>query len=142
MNPKAKILDEYFQKEHLTFFRKHEIGDEADTVSFVTALPVGDARLLTGVITDTSIFTVVRVELGTRKPDPFTKDSFLDFLRRQNAAHALFKYAWNENGKIYLDVCLPAENDKFDPQMIRTTLNLLGYHLGEVYSEFLKWITE
>ena len=141
MNPKAKILEAYFQKEGLTFFQKHEIGDEADTVSFITSLPVGEARLLTGVITDTSIFTTVRVELGIRRNDPFTKNNFLDFLRHQNAAHALFKYAWTEEGKIYLDVCLPAEDDRFDPEMVRATLNLLVYHLSEDYPAFLPWLT-
>ncbi len=141
MNPKAAALDAYFQKEGLTFFQKHEIGDDVDTVSFVTALPIGPYRLLTGVITDTSIFTVIRVGVGKRFTNFPGNDCFLDFLRKQNANHALFKYTQAESGEVYLDVCLPAASAHFDPQIIRTMLNLLVMHLEEVYPEFLKWLT-
>jgi len=139
-NENAPILERYFKKENLNFFHKRILGGEADTVLFITALPAGQYRLLTAVITDNSIYTIVRCRLGNRIPQLPGYDRYLEFLRGLNAAHAFFKYASNEDGDLYLDVCLPAAPAHFDPEMIRTTLNLLVFHLQDTYTEILKWI--
>lgn len=139
-NENARRFEAYLEQEGLRFFHKREIHDEADTIVYITALPAGAYRLLTAVITDNSIYTVVRCHLGSRAVSSPNAGAFLEFLRAQNAAHAFFKYAQNQDGDLYLDVCLPASPRHFDPEMIRTTLNLLVCHLQDTYAALLRWL--
>lgn len=139
-NEKAPKLDAYFKKEGLDIFHKSALNDAADTILFLSAIPAGTHRLLCAIITDCTVYTVVRCQLGSRIPHMPGEDRFLEFIRRLNAEHALFKYAMNETGTVYLDVCLPASAEHFDPEMVRTTMNLLVYHLKDTYDEMLKWL--
>lgn len=140
-NTKEERFDAYLAQEHLHFFHKRAVRGEADMVVYVTALPVGTYRLLAAVITDNSIYTTVRCHLGDRQPGAADEKEFLEFLRSLNAHHAFFKYAMNEEGGLYADICLPARDDHFDPAMVRMTLNLLVYHLGESYKDIVKWLS-
>lgn len=141
-NQKTRMLDAYFAQEKLNFFHKRALGNDTDTVIYITAIPAGDYRLLAAVITDNSIYTIVRCHLGDRTPGAADEADFLEFLRSLNARHAFFKYAMNADGGLYLDVCLAARDDHFDPAMIRMTLNLLVYHMQETYPEIVKWLAK
>lgn len=139
-NEKVKLLDDYFAKEHLNFFHKRVTGNASDTVVYITAIPAGAYKLLAAVITDNSIYTIVRCHLGDRIPGAADEAQFLEYLRNLNAHHAFFKYAMNQDGGLYLDVCLTARDDHFDPEMVRTTLNLLVYHMQESYGDIVRWL--
>ena len=138
-NKKAPMLDAYFKKEGLDFFQRKDVPGSDHAVVHLTALPAGSHRLMAAVITDNSIYTVIRCQLGTRTPR-MGDASFYEYLRKLNAQHAFFKYAINEDGALFLDVCLPASDDHFDPAMIRTTLNLIVFHLKDTYSALLPWL--
>lgn len=139
-NEKEKLFDAYLAKENLNFFHKRALHNESDTVIYITAIPAGDYRLLCAVMTDNSIYTIVRCHLGDRVPSAADEPAFLEFLRSLNARHAFFKYAMNEEGGLYLDVCLSARDDHFDPAMIRMTLNLIVYHMQETYPSIVTWL--
>lgn len=139
-NQVAGKLELYFKREGLNFFRRRDIHDEADTIIYITALPAGSRRLLAAIITDSSVYTIIRCHLGVRKPGHPDDDAFLAFVGKLNASHAFFKYAVNEDGGLYIDVCIPATPAYFDPEMVRTTMNLLVYHLGEEYPAISKWL--
>lgn len=139
-NQVAGKLALYFQREGLDYFHRREIRDEEDTILFLTALPAGPHRLLCAIITDASVYTIVRVSLGKRNPNHAEAPDFLEFLRKLNANHAFFKYAINQDGGLFLDVCVPAVPKYFDPNIIRTTMNLIVYHLGEEYESIAKWL--
>lgn len=138
-NKKAPMLDAYFEKEGLNFFQKREVPGPDHTVVHLTALPTGKHRLMAAIITDNSVYTVIRCELGKRTPR-MGDASFWEYLRRTNAAHAFFKYAVNGDGTLFLDVCLPAADDHFDPAMVRTAMNLIVFHLQDTYEDVLKWL--
>lgn len=74
-NTKEGRFDAYLAQEHLHFFHKRAVRGEADTVVYVTALPVGTYRLLAAVITDNSIYTTVRCHLGDRQPGAADEDA-------------------------------------------------------------------
>ena len=139
-NQVAGKLALYFQKEGLDFFHRREIRDADDTILFLTALPAGDRRLFCAVVTDASVYTIVRVSLGKRNPEHAEDPDFLEFLRKLNANHAFFKYAMNQDGGLFLDVCIPATPRNFDPEMVRMTINLIVYHLGQEYADIAKWL--
>lgn len=139
-NEKAALLEAYFKKEGLDIFQKRALHDANDAVLFLAALPAGTHRLMVAIVTDSTVYTSVRVQLGSRIPHMPGEDRFLEFIRKLNAEHALFKYILNETGTLYLDVCLPATPEHFDPEMVRTMMNLLVYHLKDTYDEVLKWL--
>lgn len=141
-NNKAPLLDAYFEKEGLHFFQKRPLGDGEDTAVYLTAIPAAGHRLLTAVLTDSSIYANIRCHLGRRAWGKADDGAYLEFLRKLNAAHAFFKYAANQQGGLYVDICIPARDDHFEPAMIRTAMNLLVYHLGEEYASILPWLDE
>lgn len=140
-NTKAKPFEDYLASEKLSFFEKRVVGGPSDTVAFVTALPAGPFRIPAAVITDASIYTVIRCHLGDRFVGATDEAEFLEYLRQLNARHACFKYAVNEEGGLYLDVCLPSRENDFDPELIRFVLNLIVHHLQDTYPEIRKWLS-
>ena len=138
-NKKAPLLDAYFEKEGLNFFQKQAISGDDRAVVYLTALPAGTHRLMAAIITDNSVYTVIRCQLGSRTPR-MGDAAFWEYLRKLNAAHAFFKYAANEDGSLVLDICLPAGDGHFDPAIVRTAMNLLVFHLRDTYADLLKWL--
>ncbi len=113
-NNKAPLLDAYFEKEGLHFFQKRPLGDGEDTAVYLTAIPAAGHRLLTAVLTDSSIYANIRCHLGGRAWGKADDGAYLEFLRKLNAAHAFFKYAANQQGGLYVDICIPARDDHFE----------------------------
>lgn len=141
-NLKADILDEYFKREGLNFFRRINARDTRedpfDTVVFMTALPAGKFhKAACTVITDNSMYVVIRVHLGTAPKGPARK-TFTDFLNGLNARHAIGKYSINEEDNVFLDICITSRSEKFDPYVVRTCLDLLVFHLNECYDDIAR----
>lgn len=74
-NRKADLFEKYMKKEGLNFFRRQDSHDSYDTVVFMTAIPAGEHhKLVAAVITDNSMYTLLRVHLGTAPQGPRQKD--------------------------------------------------------------------
>ena len=86
-NLKADAFESYLKKEGLNFFRRQDAHDSYDTVVFMTALPAGKHRLVCAVITDNSMYTLIRIHLGTAPKGPARK-TFVPFLNKLNGEHA------------------------------------------------------
>lgn len=138
-NLKADILDQYFKREGLNFFRRINARDTRDdpfdTVVFLTALPAGKHhKVACTVATDNSMYVLIRVHLGTAPKGPARK-TFIDFLNNLNARYAIGKYSINEDENVFLDICITARSENFDPYVVRTCLDLLVFHMGECYDD-------
>lgn len=139
-NLKADKFDAYMKQEGLTFFRRQEAHDSYDTIVFMTALPAGKQtvhRLVCAVITDNSMYTLIRVHLGTAPKGP-ARDTFIAYLNNENAHHAIVKYSIGSDENVFLDVCIVARDENFDPTVVRDSLDLLVYHLGEEYDNIAR----
>ncbi len=133
-NVKADKLAAYFAKEGLNFFRRQDAHDSYDTSVFMTALPAGSHKLICAIITNNSMYTLIRVHLGTAPKGPARK-TFAAFLNKMNGEHAIVKYIIDSDDNVFLDVCITSTGEGFDPDVVRTTLNLLVYHLGQSYED-------
>ena len=102
---KADAFESYLKKEGLNFFRRQDAHDSYDTVVFMTALPAGKHRLVCAVITDNSMYTLIRVHLGTAPKGPARK-TFVPFLNKLNGEHAIVKYTIGSDDNVFLDVCV------------------------------------
>ena len=103
------------KKEGLNFFRRQETHDSYDTIVFMTAIPAGKHhKLVAAVITDNSMYTLLRVHLGTAPKGPARK-TFMAFLNDLNAHHAILKYSIDSDENVFLDVTFTTRPENFDP---------------------------
>ena len=60
------------------------------------------------------------------------------FLNDLNAHHAIMKYVVGSDDNVFLDVTTTTRSEKFDPEVVRVTLDMIIYHLGEVYDDIAR----
>lgn len=137
-NLKADIFDNYTKAKGLNFFKRRDVHDSYDTSVFMTAIPAGKHhKLVAAVITDNSMYILLRVHLGTAPKGPARK-TFMAFLNHLNAHHAIMKYVVGSDDNVFLDVTTTTRAEKFDPEVVRITLDMIIYHLGEVYDDIAR----
>ena len=137
-NLKADAFEKYMKAEGLNFFRRQDVHDSFDTVIFMTALPAGAShKVVTAVITNNSMYLLVRVHLGTCPKGP-ARQTFLDYINQLNGHHAIVKYSVDRDDNVFLDVCVTSRDERFDPSGVRTSLDLLVFHLKEYYDDIAR----
>ena len=137
-NVKADMFEKYMKDEGLNFFRRQETHDSYDTIVFMTAIPAGKHhKLVAAVITDNSMYTLLRIHLGTAPKGPARK-TFLAFLNDLNAHHAILKYTISSDENVFLDVTFTSRLENFDAEVIRTTLDIVVYQLSQSYDDIAR----
>ena len=138
VNLKAKKFEAYIQKNNMNFFNKNEVHDEADTVVFQSNIKVEGQTIPMGIITDNTIYTIIRVQVGSQLVKDSNKAKFLEYLNTLNRSYKVFKYVAADDGSIFLDCCLPSTNDSFDPEIVRVVLDVVVDHLNSEYKNIMK----
>ena len=137
-NQKADIFEKYMKDHNLNFFRRRDAHDSFDTVVFMTAIPAGSKhKLVVAVITDNSMYTLIRTHLGTVPRGPARK-TFMDYINNLNTEHAIVKYSVGDDENVFLDTTVTSRVENFDPEIIRTLLDLIVYHLHETYDDLAR----
>lgn len=137
-NVKADMFEKYMKDEGLNFFRRQETHDSYDTIVFMTAIPAGKHhKLVAAVITDNSMYTLLRIHLGTAPKGPARK-TFLAFLNDLNAHHAIVKHSIGSDENVFLDVTFTTRPENFDPATIRTTMDIVVYQLSQTYDDIAR----
>ena len=138
VNLKAQKFEAYTQANKMDFFVKNEMKDDADTVVFQSNLKVEGQTVPLGIITDNSIYTIIRVQIGSQLLKDENKLSLLEYLNQLNRSYKVFKYVAAEDGSIFLDACLPSTNDSFDAEIVRVILDVIVDHLNNEYKNIMK----
>ena len=138
VNLKAKKFEAYIQKNNMNFFNKNEVHDEEDTVVFQSNIKVEGQTIPMGIITDNTIYTIIRVQVGSQLVKDSNKAKFLEYLNTLNRSYKVFKYVAADDGSIFLDCCLPSTNDRFDPEIVRVVLDVVVDHLNSEYKNIMK----
>lgn len=138
VNLKAQKFEAYTQANKMDFFVKNEMKDEADTVVFQSNLQVEGQTIPLGIITDNTIYTIIRVQIGSQLLKDENKLSLLEYLNQLNRSYKVFKYVAAEDGSIFLDACLPSTNDSFDAEIVRVILDVIVDHLNNEYKNIMK----
>ena len=138
VNLKAKKFEAYIQKNNMNFFNKNEVHDEADTVVFQSNIKVEGQTIPMGIITDNTIYTIIRVQVGSQLVKDSNKAKFLEYLNTLNRSYKVFKYVAADDGSIFLDCCLPSTNDSFDQEIVRVVLDVVVDHLNSEYKNIMK----
>lgn len=138
VNLKAQKFEAYTQANKMDFFVKNEMKDDADTVVFQSNLKVEGQTIPLGIITDNTIYTIIRVQIGSQLLKDENKLSLLEYLNQLNRSYKVFKYVAAEDGSIFLDACLPSTNESFDAEIVRVILDVIVDHLNNEYKNIMK----
>ncbi|BAL81927.1 putative Fusobacterium necrophorum LktC protein [Selenomonas ruminantium subsp. lactilytica TAM6421] len=135
-NEKAVKFQEFLMENNISVFSTESMDDDYATVLFRSRIEVRGQILPMAVLIDTSIFTVIRTQIISGLPED-KRAPIKTYLNDLNARYKSFKYYVHEDGKVYLDICLPFVDETFDSKMIQLMLSVLVQHLEEVYDEFM-----
>lgn len=138
VNGKAGKFEQYTQEKNMNFFNKNELHDEAGTVVFQSSIKVEGQTIPVGIITDNTIYTIIRVQVGSGLVKEGNKAKFLQYINNLNRSYKVFKYVAAEDGSLFLDACLPSTNESFDADIVRVVLDVIVDHLTQEYKNIMK----
>lgn len=137
-NLKAVKFEEYTKANNLNYFVKNELHDDADTVVFQSQLKVEGQTIPVGIITDNTIYTIIRVQVGAGLVKDSNSARVQEYLNHLNRSYKVFKYVAADDGSIFLDACLPSNNESFDAEIVRVVLDVVVDHLNSEYKNIMK----
>ncbi len=136
-NAKAVKFQEFLMDNDINVFSTESMDDDAVTVMFRSRVEANGQRLPCAVIIDKTIFTLVRTQIISGVKDE-KRPKVKDYINELNGRYKFFKYYMRTDGTVYLDLCLPFQNDEIDGQTIQLSLGLLIRHLEDEYDKFMK----
>ena len=141
MNKKAQIFQEYLQETNITCFQVQEVpNDELNTVVFRSSIEVEGQQLPTLVITDSSIYTMIRVRVANAALKEGNETELLKAIGKLNSHYKIFKYYFAEDGALILDSYLLEKPEELDGDMVYTVLDIIVKHLLAEYKNIMKAI--
>ena len=141
MNKKAQIFQEYLQEKNITCFQVQEVPDDAlNTVVFRSCIEVEGQQLPTLVITDSSIYTMIRVRVANAALKENNETELLKAIGKLNSHYKIFKYYFAEDGALILDSYLLEKPEELDGDMVYTVLDIIVKHLLAEYKNIMKAI--
>ena len=141
MNKKAQIFQEYLQEKNITCFQVQEVpNDELNTVVFRSSIEVEGQQLPTLVITDSSIYTMIRVRVANAALKEGNETELLKAIGKLNSHYKIFKYYFAEDGALILDSYLLERPEELDGDMVYTVLDIIVKHLLAEYKNIMKLI--
>lgn len=141
MNKKAQIFQEYLQEKNITCFQVQEVpNDELNTVVFRSSIEVEGQQLPTLVITDSSIYTMIRVRVANAALKESNETELLKAIGKLNSHYKIFKYYFAEDGALILDSYLLEKPEELDGDMVYTVLDIIVKHLLAEYKNIMKAI--
>ena len=141
INKKAQIFQEYLQEKNITCFQVQEVPDDAlNTVVFRSSIEVEGQQLPTLVITDSSIYTMIRVRVANQALKEGNETALVKAINKINAQYKIFKYYFAEDGALILDSYLLERPEELDGDMVYTVLDIIVKHLLAEYKNIMKLI--
>jgi hypothetical protein len=115
-------------------------NDANNTVVFRTHVSVNGQQLPSAVITDNSIFTMIRVQISPQSLTTENEPALSKMLNLENAKYKPFKLFFNEKGDLMLDVCLITKDSMDNAEEVFLMYNLIINYLNESYRTIMKAI--
>lgn len=137
---KAEKFDAMLKELDIQAFQKQEVGDEYGTVLYRSSMEIKGQFLPVIVILDASIYGIVRVIVGSKVVNEKNESDLAAYINEMNSHYKVFKYYTVEDGSLVLDACLPASDEGFEPDIVRTILDVILQHLDETFGDTMKTI--
>lgn len=140
MAVKTEKFDKFLDEKEIKCFQKEEIGDELETVVYRSFMEVEGQNLPIIVITDNSIYSMIRVQVAAKVVKNHNLEKVLEYINELNRQYKAFKYFVTEDGDLCLDSCIPSSSDSFDGELVYTIIDVLLKHLVEHYAVLMRKI--
>ncbi|WP_278537992.1 YbjN domain-containing protein [Fusobacterium varium] len=140
MAVKTEKFDKFLDEKEIKCFQKEEIGDELETVVYRSFMEVEGQNLPIIVITDNSIYSMIRVQVAAKVVKNHNLEKVLEYINELNRQYKVFKYFVTEDGDLCLDSCIPSSSDSFDGELVYTIIDVLLKHLVEHYAVLMRKI--
>lgn len=141
MNKKAATFQNYLQEKNITCFQVEKIADDPlNTVVFRSFIEVDKQQLPVWIILDSSIYTMVRVQVAKSALKATNGEVLKDLMNKVNAAYKIFKYYLTPEGTLVVDAYILNKPEEVDPEMIYTVLDVLLKHLQKEYRNIMQVI--
>lgn len=139
MNKNAEAFKNYLDEKKIEVFTVDETpDDEQSTVVFRSHIIIAGQQLPTIVITDNSIFTVIRVQIAPQVLTSENKSALLEFINGENLKYKPFKLYFNGNGTLLLDLCLANTDEQLRGDTVYLMFDVLINYLNENYQEIMR----
>ena len=141
MNKKAEQFKAFLEKNKITAFQMEEVQSNLqNTVVFRSFIAVEGQQLRTMLVTDDSVFSVIRVLVVPKALRDKDALNLLKMVNEQNIRYKPFKLFFDEEGGLVLDSCLLVTNDQFDGNDVYRMYNAIISYLNENYREIMKTV--
>ena len=141
MNKNAEAFKKYLDEKKIEVFTIEETPDDPqETAVFRSHIIVAGQQLPTIVVTDKSIFTVIRVQVAPQVLTEQNKAALLEFVNGENLKYKPFKLYFNANGALLLDLCLTNADDDLKSDAVYLLFDVIINYLNDNYQEIMKAI--
>jgi hypothetical protein len=140
MNAKAEKFAKMLSDNEINCFSKEELKDDLNTVLFRSSMDIEGQRLPVVVIIDDSIYVICRTLIAGKCITDVNRSETFELINSFNSNYKTFKYFATEAGEVIMDICLPATNETFEPNIIRVLIDLSVKNLEENYRPLMQKI--
>jgi len=147
VNSKAEKFSSMLEEINLQAFsviKPEELDDEFKTVVFRANLEVKGQNLPMLVVTDNSIYTLLRVFVAAKAVTADNRARVEAYLGELNKQYKVFKFYISDIGDIVLDCCMPSSDEHFDPRLVRAIIDVTLQALTDKYSDIMNvlWVKD
>ena len=141
MNKKAELFQKYLDERQIKAFQVQELKDAGqDTVIFNSRIAVDGQELPTLLITDNSIYSLIRVRVANAAMKEGNETELRKAIDQLNSRFKVFKYYFIDDGALILDVAIVSKPDEINGDMVYTLFDVIIKHLQEEYKNLMKTI--
>lgn len=138
MNKHAEEFKKYLAVKGITIFEIKEQGDEAHTTIFISHMVVAGQQLPTIVITDDSVFTIIRVQIALEVLTPENELTLLKMVDEINRDYKLLKMYFDAAGSLYLDASIVTFERELSGDEVYFIFNVILDYLNENYKKIMQ----
>ena len=140
MNKKAEAFQKYLDDKKIEkVFALEEVkDDEWETTLFRSRIDIHGNFLPTVIILDNTIYGIVRVQIAPQALTKENETAILRFAAEQNRKYKVFKYYFDENGALMLDVCIVGHDTEVLGDLIYAMLDVIIQHLMDSYKTIMQ----
>ena len=141
MNTKVESFKQFVRENHPDVFRIEELeGDNQEAVVFRSTVGVQGQQLPLMVVIDTSVFTIIRVQICPQALSETEQSALHKFINEQNFSYKPFKFFLNSAGDLMLEMCLLFTGEEVKPDEIYLMFEVIVNYLNENYRGIMKLI--
>lgn len=141
MNTKAESFKNFVRENHPDVFQIETLeGDKQEAVVFRSTVGVQGQQLPLMVVIDTSVFTIIRVQICPQVLNEVDLPVLYKFINEQNLSYKPFKFFINSAGDLMLEICLLFTGEEAESDKIYLMFEVIVNYLNENYRDIMKLI--